>query len=77
MGRIVSMPRATTAGFTSRELNRFVIEALRAIEVAGGDQAFDRATRDLVVSTIAVFSHVRGHRAAADLLKLIESVLSK
>ena len=76
MGAILNMPPEIRAARFSRELDRFVIEALRAVKRQGGDQAFNRTARDLVISVCAILAYERGTDAVVDLFDLIERVLS-
>ena len=46
MGAILEMPPEVRAAHFSRELDRFVIEALRAVKRQGGEQAFNRTARE-------------------------------
>jgi len=75
MGAILVMPAEVRAAHFSRELDRFVIEALRAVKRQGGDQAFNRTARDLVISVCAILAYERGTNAVVDLLDVIERVL--
>jgi hypothetical protein len=76
MGAILNMPPGVRAARFSRELDRFVIEALRAVKRQGGEQAFNRTARDLVISVCAILAYERGTDAVVDLFDLIERVLS-
>jgi hypothetical protein len=58
-------------------LDRFVIEALRAVKRQGGERAFNHTARDLVISVCAILAYERGTNAAVDLFDLIERVLSE
>src|SRR5215831_9087804 len=60
MGAILVMPAEVRAARFSRELDRFVIEALSAVKRQGGDQAFNRTARDLVISVCAILAYERG-----------------
>jgi len=71
------MPPVVRAAHFSRELDRFVIEALRAVKRQGGEQAFDRTARDLVISVCAILAYERGTDAALGLFDLIERVLAE
>jgi len=75
MGAILVMPAEVRAARFSRELDRFVIEALRAVKRQGGDQAFNRTARDLVISVCAILAYERGTNAVVDLFDVIERVL--
>ena len=76
MGAILNMPPEVSATRFSRELDRFVIEALRAVKRQGGERAFNHAARDLVISVCAILAYERGTDAVVDLFGLIERVLS-
>src|SRR5215469_13196338 len=56
MGTILQMPPEVQAARFSRDLDRFVIEALRAVKRQGGDHAFNRMARDLVIPIFAVLA---------------------
>jgi len=75
MGTILQMPPEVQAARFSRDLDRFVIEALRAVKRQGGDHAFNRTARDLVISIFAVLAYERGTDAVVDLFNVIERVL--
>jgi len=77
MGAILEMPPEVRAAHFSRELDRFVIEALRAVKRQGGEQAFDRTARDLVISVCAILAYERGTDVAFGLFDLIERVLAE
>ena len=76
MGAILPMPPEARAAHFSRELDRFVIEALRAVKRQGGDQAFNRTARDLVISVCAILAYERGTNAVVDLFNVIERELA-
>ena len=76
MGAILNMPPEVRATRFSRELDRFVIEALRAVKRQGGERAFNHTARDLVISVCAILAYERGTDAVVDLFDLIERVLS-
>ena len=76
MGEILQIPPEVRAARFSRELDRFVIEALRAVKRQGGDQAFNCTARDLVISVCAILAYERGSDAVVDLFDVIERVLA-
>jgi hypothetical protein len=76
MGAILQMPPEVRMARFSRELDRFVIEALRAVKRQGGEQGFNRTARDLVISVSAILAFERGQDAVADLFDAIERVLA-
>jgi hypothetical protein len=76
MGGILNMPPEVRAARFSRELDRFVIEALRAVKRQGGERAFNHTARDLVISVCAILAYERGTDVVVDLFDLIERVLS-
>ena len=77
MGAILKMPpEVRAAHFFSRELDRFVIEALRAVKRQGGERAFNRTARDLVISVCAILAYEQGTDAVAGMFDLIEHVLA-
>jgi hypothetical protein len=76
MGEILSMPPEVRAARFSRELDRFVIEALRAVKRQGGEQAFNHTARDLIISICAILAYERGTHVVVDLFALIERVLA-
>jgi hypothetical protein len=75
MGAILEMPPEVRTARFSRELDRFVIEALRAVKRQGGDRAFNDTARDLVISICAILAYERGTDVVVDLFELIERVL--
>jgi hypothetical protein len=75
MGAILNMPPQVRAARFSRELDRFVIEALRAVKRQGGERAFNHTARDLVISVCAILAYEQGTDAVVDLFELIERVL--
>jgi len=76
MGTILQMPPKVHAAQFSRELDRFVVEALRAVKRQGGDQAFNRTARDLMFSVCTILAYERGPDAVGDLFNVIEHVLA-
>ena len=76
MGAILPMPPEARAAHFSRELDRFVIDALRAVKRQGGDQAFNRTARDLVFSVCAILAYERGTNVVVDLFDVIERALA-
>jgi hypothetical protein len=76
MGAIVQMPPDVRTAHFSRELDRFVIEALRAVKREGGDQALNRTARDLVISVCAILAYERGTDMVVGLFDLIDRVLA-
>ena len=76
MGTILQMPSEVQATRFSRDLDRFVIEALRAVKRQSGDDAFNRTSRDLVISICAVLAYERGTDAVVDLFDVIKRVLA-
>ena len=54
------MPPEVRAARFSRGLDRFVIEALRAVRRQGGERAFNHTARDLVISVCAILAYERG-----------------
>jgi hypothetical protein len=76
MGAILQMPPEVRMARFSRELDRSVIEALRAVKRQGGEQASNRTTRDLVISVSTILAFERGQDAVADLFDAIERVLA-
>ena len=68
------MSALRTAHF-SRELDRFVIEALRAVKREGGDQALNRTARDLLISLSAILAYERGTDIRILLAARINSLL--
>ncbi len=72
MAAVLPMPSDVRAARFSRELNRFVIEALRAVKAHGGEQAFDSAATDLITSLCAILAYERGPDAVVDLFDVIE-----
>lgn len=76
MGAILEMPPEVRAAHFSRELDRFVIEALRAVKRQGGAQVFDRTARDLVISVCAILAYERGTEVALGLFDLIDRLLA-
>ena len=76
MGAILEMPSEVRAAHFSRELDRFVIEALRAVKRQGGEQAFNRTARDLLISVCAILAYEQGTDAVAGMFDLIEHVLA-
>jgi len=75
MGAILNMPPEVRAARFSRELDRFVIEALRAVKRQAGERAFNHTARDLVISVCAILAYERGTDVIVDLFELIERVL--
>jgi poly-gamma-glutamate capsule biosynthesis protein CapA/YwtB (metallophosphatase superfamily) len=75
MGAILEIPPEVRAAHFSRELDRFVIEALRAVKRQGGERAFNR-TRDLVISVCAILAYERGTDVVVGLFHMIERVLT-
>jgi hypothetical protein len=76
MGAILEMPPEVRAAHFSRELDRFVIEALRAVKRQGGEQAFNRTARDLVISVCAILAYERGTDVVVGMFDVIERVLA-
>jgi hypothetical protein len=76
MGAILQMPPQMRAARFSREFDRFVIEALKVVKREGGEQAFNRVARDLVISVCAILAHERGTDAVVDLFSVIERILA-
>jgi hypothetical protein len=76
MGAILEMPPEARTAHFSRELDRFVIEALRAVKRQGGERAFNRTARDLVVSVCAILAYERGMDVVGDLFDMVERVLT-
>ena len=77
MGAILEMPAEVRAAHFSRELDRFVIEALRAVKRQGGEQAFHRTARDLVISVCAILAYERGTDVALGLFDVVERALAQ
>ena len=69
------MPPEVRAARFSRELDRLVIEALRAVKRQGGERAFNH-TGEIWLSVCAILAYERGTDAVVDLFDLIERVLS-
>ena len=76
MGAILNMPPEVRSAHFSRELDRFVIEALRAVKRQAGERAFNNTARDLVISVCAVLACERGTNVVVDLFDVIERVLA-
>jgi hypothetical protein len=76
MGAILDMPPEVRAAHFSRELDRFVIEALRAVKRQSGEQAFNRTARDLLISVCAILAYERGTDVVVGLFDMVERVLS-
>jgi hypothetical protein len=63
------------AAASSRTWRVQAIEVLRAIKEVGGDQAFDRAARDLFVSISAILAREHGRKYVAKPFDVVERVL--
>ena len=70
MGAILEMPPEVRTAHFSRELDRFVIEG------QGGEQAFNRTARDLVISVCAILAYERGTDVVVGMFDVIERVLA-
>jgi len=76
MGAVLEMPPELRVAHFSRELDRFVIEALRAVRRQGGEQAFNQTARDLIISICAILAYERGEDVVVGLFDAIERVLA-
>jgi hypothetical protein len=52
------------------------LAVLRAVKRQGGEQAFNRTARDLVISVCAILAYEQGTDAVAGMFDLIEHVLA-
>jgi hypothetical protein len=72
--KVLSLPSRHRIDYLSRNMNRGVILALRALYDAHGVHAFDKCAENLVLAVCAVLAHEFGQDRLIRLLDLVEDV---
>jgi hypothetical protein len=72
--KVLTLPQRHRIDYLSRNMNRDVILALRALYDEYGPRAFDKCAENLVLALCAVLAHEFGHDRMLDLFDLVEEV---